>query len=338
MRPARMSVKPSRPDLSCRWRLPTCVAVIALAVTGCTNAPVPVSNPVAAAPVAAIAGTAPIPRPAPVQPQVSEQSRLLAIYYQRLQNDLVSRGLIRTDGGGPDTPFTDTQLAANFVQIALHDEYATTGNGLTARTTDSALRRWSGPVRFSVEFGASVPEATQQADTAFIRNYVARLGRLTGLQTGVGTFASNFHVLILNEDERLASADRLRQLVPGIDNSSVRYAVNLPRDQLCVVIGTFQPDGVTYRSAVAIIRAEHPDLLRQTCVHEELAQGLGLANDSPRARPSIFNDDEEFGFLTRQDELLLRLLYDPRLMTGMTEQEAGPIVRQIATELMGGPV
>ena len=49
-------------------------------------------------------------------------------------------------------------------------------------------------------------------------------------------------------------------------------------------------------AAVAIVRGEHPDLMRLSCIHEELAQGLGLANDSPYARPSVFNDDEEFGF------------------------------------------
>jgi hypothetical protein len=76
--------------------------------------------------------------------------------------------------------------------------------------------------------------------------------------------------------------------------------------------------------------------MRQSCVQEELAQGLGLANDSPRARPSIFNDDEEFATLTRMDELLLRILYDRRLRPGMTEEEARPIVEVIAAELMGG--
>lgn len=55
-----------------------------------------------------------------------------------------------------------------------------------------------------------------------------------------------------------------------------------------------------------------------------------------RARPSIFNDDEEFSLLTRHDELLLRILYDPRLRPGITEAEARPIVTTIATELMGG--
>ena len=71
-------------------------------------------------------------------------------------------------------------------------------------------------------------------------------------------------------------------------------------------------------------------------MHEEVAQGLGLANDSAAARQSIFNDDEEFALLTSHDEFLLRMLYDPRLKTGMSAQQALPIVRRIAAELTGG--
>ncbi len=86
---------------------------------------------------------------------------------------------------------------------------------------------------------------------------------------------------------------------------------------------------------MALIRSEHPDLFRLSCIHEEIAQGLGIPNDSPRARPSIFNDDDEFALLTRHDELLLQMLYDPRLTPGMTAEEARPIARIIARELMG---
>ncbi|HHI70684.1 MAG TPA: DUF2927 domain-containing protein, partial [Rhodobacteraceae bacterium] len=96
------------------------------------------------------------------------------------------------------------------------------------------------------------------------------------------------------------------------------------------------PKSAVYAKAVAVIRGEHPDLLRLSCIHEELAQGMGLPNDSPAARPSIFNDDEEFGLLTHHDELLLQMLYDKRLRPGMTVQEARPIIKQIAAELMGG--
>jgi len=85
-----------------------------------------------------------------------------------------------------------------------------------------------------------------------------------------------------------------------------------------------------------VIRAEHPDLLRLSCLHEEIAQGLGLANDSPTARPSIFNDDEEFALLTTMDEAMLRILYSPALRPGMDEAEARPIVESLAARLVGG--
>jgi hypothetical protein len=91
-----------------------------------------------------------------------------------------------------------------------------------------------------------------------------------------------------------------------------------------------------YTRAFAVIRAEHPDLLRLSCLHEEIAQGLGLPNDSPRARPSIFNDDEEFALLTDHDELLLRMLYSRELRAGMTLSEARPIAESLARRLLGG--
>ena len=65
-----------------------------------------------------------------------------------------------------------------------------------------------------------------------------------------------------------------------------------------------------------------------------MAQGLGLANDSLAARPSIFNDDEEFALLTPHDELLLRILYDPRMRPGMTPSTATEQTEIIVRELL----
>ena len=171
-------------------------------------------------------------------------------------------------------------------------------------------------------------------DRANVSAYAARLSRATGLEITQTSDDPNFHVLFLNEDDRRTSADRFRALIPGIGESTLRAIINLPRNQLCVVIGTFTPGGASYQKAVAIIRSEHPNLMRSACVHEELAQGLGLANDSPQARPSIFNDDEEFALLTTHDELLLQMLYDPRFETGMAPNEAAPIARIIAREYL----
>ena len=67
----------------------------------------------------------------------------------------------------------------------------------------------------------------------------------------------------------------------------------------------------TYTRAFAVIRAEHPDLMRLSCMHEEIAQGLGLPTTARRARPSIFNDDEEFALLTPIGRVDAAMLYDP---------------------------
>ena len=274
--------------------------------------------------------------PQPEPPAPSAESELLALYYTRLQEDLLARGLLRGDGGGPDTPFTDTILARNFVRIALFDEYVADGEFLRSQATLSMLRRWEQPVRFGLEFGASVPPEQRQNDEATVAAFANRLQRVTGHPIQTVQSEPNFHVLILSEDDRQGFAGRIREIAPGIGTSSLNAMINLPRDQLCIVVAFSQGEDPSYSKAIAIVRAEHPSLLRLSCFHEELAQGLGLANDSPQARPSIFNDDEEFGLLTTHDELLLKMLYDPRMSAGMSPAESAPIARTIAKELLGG--
>lgn len=306
-------------------------AAALLALAACetpqiTPSPTPPTRPAELAP--------PAPPPAPAV--LSAESRALSVHYQRLQNDLLAQGLLRTDGGGPDTAFTDTILARNFVRIALFDEYIATPTGMRAQQTISRLRRWEQPVRFAVEFGDTIPPDQRTEDSRNVSNFVSRLGRATGHPMSVTQTNPNFRVLILNEDDRLGFEDRLRQLVPGIDNSSVRAFMDVPRDTLCLVLAFSQNGSSEYSQAIALIRGEHPDLMRLACIHEELAQGLGLANDSPQARPSIFNDDEEFALLTTHDEMLLNMLYDDRLQSGMSAVDAARIARRIADEKMGG--
>ena len=90
-------------------------------------------------------------------------------------------------------------------------------------------------------------------DRANVSAYAARLSRATGLEITQTNDDPNFHVLFLNEDDRRTSADRFRALIPGIGESTLRAIINLPRNQLCVVIGTFTPGGASYQKAVAII-------------------------------------------------------------------------------------
>ncbi|MFP4275217.1 MAG: DUF2927 domain-containing protein [Paracoccaceae bacterium] len=270
--------------------------------------------------------------PAPRPPE----SRALAAYYKRLQTDLRARGLLRTDGGGPDTPYTETDLMRHFERIAFYDEYQRGAGLRPGSDRPGRLKKWTGPVRMDVEFGPSVTPAQRTADENEVRAYAARLARVTGHPISFSPEQANFHVLFLGSQEIGSAADRVRQLVPNVDPEALALFRDLPRGIHCLVLAfSGTPGGTDYARAVAVIRAEHPDLLRSACIHEELAQGLGLANDSPRARPSIFNDDDEFALLTSMDEILLETLYDPRLRAGMRLDEARPILRRILADRFG---
>lgn len=292
---------------------------------------------------------APQPTPTPGTPapgpavapdmQPSEQSVALSRYYARAQNDMLVRGLLRQDGGGPDTPFDADDLVRNFQQIAFYDEYAR-GAGLSrSGGGQTGLRRWAGPVRMAAFFGVSANDETRARDISEVRAYANRLARLTGHPISYSQDNPNFYVFFLSEDDRPAALPRIQSIVPGISDTSLDIFRNVPRSIHCLV-AAFSETGndENYTTAIALIRTEHPDLLRRSCIHEELAQGLGLANDSPSARPSIFNDDDEFALLTSQDELLLRMLYDARLKQGMRIDQATPVLQVIAREMIGDGV
>ncbi len=269
----------------------------------------------------------------------SAASQDLARFYERVERDLLTRGLLRTDGGGPDTPYDADDLARNFETIAFYSEYPGHAVAASSRQTDGQLSRWSGPVRVQTEFGPSVLPATRTQDAAEVESFTARLARLTGHPISVVNRRANFHVFFAGKDDSAYVVARLKELIPNISQASLELVAN-PRANIdCFVFASATSSSpYKYVRAVTLIRTELPELLRRSCIHEEIAQGLGLSNDSPAARPSIFNDDDEFALLTSHDEKLLTMLYDPRLEPGVTVDNARPVVRIIARELMGQPL
>ncbi len=291
--------------------------------------------------------TAVAPEPVPPAPvpaanayvPASAASQDLARFYQRVQRDLLTRGLLRTDGGGADTPYDADDLARNFEVIAFYSEYPDHVVSIGARQTDGQLSRWSGPVRIQSEFGPSVPLATRDQDAAQVQSYAARLAKLTGHPISTVSRKANFHVFFAGKDDSAYVVARLRELIPNISQASLDLVANPRANFDCFVFASATSSAPhKYVRAVTLIRTELPDLVRLSCIHEEMAQGLGLSNDSPAARPSIFNDDDEFALLTSHDEKLLTMLYDPRLEPGVTVDQARPVVRIIARELMGQPL
>lgn len=325
MQPQLWSRPPATPGMRSErdrrnTRRALCAAAIGLGLAGCT------------VPDAALVPAASVP--APLAPPTERSAAALAFYAQ-VQQILLAQGMLRSDAG--DTvPYTDRMLAENFMRIALFTEYRRAPSGLVRAETESLLRRWEVPVRVGLRFGDSVAPERQATDRALVASYLARLAAITGHPIGLDDSEPNFLVHIVSEDERMALGPRLRAAIPNLSPGDVAEITNLPKSTYCVVYALSEGSSGAYTRAFAVIRAEHPDLLRLSCLHEEIAQALGLPNDSPRARPSIFNDDEEFALLTDHDELLLRILYSPELRPGMRADQVQPIVETLARRLLGG--
>jgi len=288
------------------------------------------------APPVPLAPAPPAPIIAPPPPPETAASASIRAYYAEVQQALLSQGLLRTDGAAPDAPFTDRNLTENFIRIALYEEYSHGQISTTRSQSQIRLLRWDKPVRVSVQFGASIPAEKQAADRARVASYLARLATLTGLSITLTNQRPNFWLHFGTVDERAALGPALSTELSELTPGQIAAVTQMNRDTYCQVLTQSDPQTNTYTAAVAVIPSEHPDLLRLSCIHEELAQALGLPNDSNAARPSIFNDDEEFALLTPQDELMLRILYNPALRPGMTEAEARPIIQTLASRLTGG--
>ncbi len=298
--------------------------VVSLGLSACTvPGRGPEERPAPPAPVSAV----------PVPP--TEKSAAAMMYFAQVQQTLLAQGMLRTDSGR-EVPYTDRMLTETFMRVALFNEYRRGAAGLVREETESRLRRWEAPVRIGLRFGDSVPTERQATDRARIASFVARLAQVTGHPMAVTDAEPNFLIHIVSEDEREALGPRLRAAIPNLGPGEVSAITNMPKTTYCVVYALSEGSSGAYTRAFAVIRSEHPDLLRLSCIHEEITQALGLPNDSPRARPSIFNDDEEFALLTDHDELLLRILYSRELRPGMSADEARPIVESLARRLLGG--
>lgn len=276
------------------------------------------------------------PQPATPAYRPSAESQALRAYYAQVQATMLSRGLMRTDGGRRDAPYNARILAENFIRIAMYDEFTNTSAGYVQRETESILRRWQAPVRVSLRFGASMDPARQSAERDRVAAYLARLSQATGHPIRLVDGTGNFIIYMVDEDERRALGPEIATAMPGFSANEIAAFTSMPSSTYCQVSVVSDSATGVYQRALAVIRSEHPGLLHLACLHEEIAQGLGLPNDSPRARPSVFNDDQEFALLTPMDEAMLRILYNPALRPGMTIAEARPIVEALARGLAGG--
>jgi len=255
-------------------------------------------------------------------------------YYSRLEERKISLGLLRQDGGGTDTPFDVDDIVEAFEQLAFYNEYDIDKNKLLPNNNAVSLAKWKSNTNISVRFGNSVNKKQKDNDLLEINELIGILSQVTNHNIKISQQNINMYVVIANQKEIKDLIAEIGLLQPEFDPQRIPIITQLPRDIHCMAMTSMNVQANSgISSSLVIIRNELPHIMRKACIHEEIAQSLGLTNDSHLARPSVFNDDDEFATLTKFDEILLQILYDHRLNSGISKREASELVRQIANEI-----
>ena len=256
-------------------------------------------------------------------------------YYSRLEERKISLGLLRQDGGGTDTPFDVDDIVEAFEQVAFYNEYDISGDKLLPNSEAVKLAKWNSNINISVRFGNSVNKKQQDNDLLEINELIGVLSQITNHNIKISQQNINMYVVIANQKEIKDLIAEIALLQPEFDPQRIPIITQLPRDIHCMAMTSMNVQANSgISSSLVIIRNELPHIMRKACIHEEIAQSLGLTNDSHLARPSVFNDDDEFATLTKFDEILLKILYDKRLHSGISKDTATQIVKNAADELL----
>lgn len=238
-----------------------------------------------------------------------------------------SEDKFRTDYDPADAPLDAALVEKNFLKLAFNSEPQVIGDRTIVEGAQIGLLRWKSDISYATYGTSAADLAHLQALSGTLSSVIGRkVTRIDDVKQ------ANIKLMVLRPEERRVFMDVLERRF-GETISDFLDAWTKRPELPCIGTIASDPDDASLTVGLIFIKSELQGDFRRACLTEEFTQVFGIINDDPLARPSIFNDDQEFIELTRHDEYLLRVLYDPRLTAGMSEAEARPLVRQIVQGL-----
>lgn len=200
--------------------------------------------------------------------------------------------------------FSDQELAEGFEWTVFGLEYRAWS------WQPYLVKKFMQPVRFHIV------NTARRDRSAEARGFIDGLSeRIRGLDAGLAPSeeTSNFQLYIVDRADYEAT---VREKIYD-DKTS-------PAAGRCLVRVYTASSGIS-RSTAVIVGDEGDHLFRR-CLVEEILQGLGPMNDDDRLIHSVFNDLSDHDTFTRFDQLLMNMLYDPRIRPGMNAKKVKPLL------------
>jgi hypothetical protein len=198
--------------------------------------------------------------------------------------------------------FTDAEIADGFFKVAFGAEL-----GLGGRV--DRIRKYVRPVRIFIESRATPDRRKALANV--VHDITSRIANVDIAITSRRTEA-NFVVRLVRDRDLTAT---VRELYGSKSNQIIRKL-----DPQC--LSGFRKDA-QYRITVSdvILVVDAGDFVFYDCAYEEMLQALGPIRDDPTVPWTMFNDKVRMGFFDVYDQYVLNILYDPRILPGMTRDE-----------------
>ncbi|RJX70231.1 DUF2927 domain-containing protein [Vibrio sinensis] len=202
----------------------------------------------------------------------------------------------------PKTWLDTSFVKRAFLEVALKNEYS---------SGDKPLVKWQQPIKIWVKHKV----ADQILHDELVDAHLLHLQKITGHSISRVSTRKHANVIWIFTRESLwqqdisqeIGKDALKHIHGAICTASYRVSVkNKDIVRATVIVPVDQS------------RA-HGKLL--ACIVEEITQVMGLPNDSQLAYPSIFNDRTPDDLLSPLDVVLLKLLYEPSLKSGMSKSQ-----------------
>jgi hypothetical protein len=211
--------------------------------------------------------------------------------------------------------FSDAEILDGFLKTAI-------GSELQRGDAENRIRKYERPIRVFLDNRAH-PDRRHIVEKILddIRSKIAHLD----LAVTENRADANISIMLIRERD---FAKTLRSYY------GAEQATNIERslEPQCLAGLAKDPSFKIVRSEVFLI-VDVSDFVFRDCAYEEILQALGPINDVDSVPWTMFNDDVSFGFFDVYDQLLLNILYHPRIKAGMTSEEARAVVPEILPEV-----
>ncbi len=211
---------------------------------------------------------------------------------------------------------TKEYITNSFVAVAMNEK---------AKGSVGEIKKWQKPIYYEIKHHINDIDLHER----LVALHFSQIREITGLKIQPADRHNPANLTIVLTSEKRYQHD-IAQYFKLDENAKVTKAMAKKIGSASIFT---RGDNSIQRAAVVIptdrARAEARLL---ASLSEMLTQVLGFPNRSTKVYPSVLNDRSRDHFLSGLDYLMLKILYDERVQSGMTSRKTRAAVNQIIAE------